>query len=252
MSFDAKITFIVPTIGRATLTETIQSIANQTCGGWKAIIIFDGIPPTIIIDDPRFQILHIANKVERPPDQTNSAGYVRNYGIQFATTEWVGFVDDDDTIRNTYVETFFKEIAEYENDVVIFRMVKFGQGDIKIKRIIELIDANVIRVNKPTEQKYRAMDPETTIYINTNTIFPLECSMDLKEGDVGISFAAKKRIFDSGIQFNTGCLEDFEFLNTVQKNGNKMMISPFIMYFVKGLGIFNDVELDRVFINHSR
>ena len=38
-----KITFIIPTIGRDTLLNSINSLFNQTIKEWKAIIIFDGI-----------------------------------------------------------------------------------------------------------------------------------------------------------------------------------------------------------------
>ena len=38
-----KITFIIPTIGRDTLSNTIKSLEEQTNQNWNAIIIFDGI-----------------------------------------------------------------------------------------------------------------------------------------------------------------------------------------------------------------
>ena len=42
-----KITFIIPTIGRPTLSKSIESLINQTNKNWEAIIIFDGIKPNI-------------------------------------------------------------------------------------------------------------------------------------------------------------------------------------------------------------
>jgi glycosyltransferase involved in cell wall biosynthesis len=48
---------------------------------------------------------------------------VRNEGIKLATSEWIAFVDDDDTLSSNYVETFYNEIKEFNNiDVIIFRM----------------------------------------------------------------------------------------------------------------------------------
>ena len=41
------ITFIIPTIGRNTLTRTVISLLQQTNKNWKAIIIFDGIKSNI-------------------------------------------------------------------------------------------------------------------------------------------------------------------------------------------------------------
>ncbi len=43
------ITFIIPTIGRKTLINSIESIINQTITDWKIIVIFDGIKSNINI-----------------------------------------------------------------------------------------------------------------------------------------------------------------------------------------------------------
>jgi glycosyltransferase involved in cell wall biosynthesis len=116
-----KITFIIPTIGRSTLQQTIQCLLQQTNPAWKAIIIFDGIEPTVQNTDNRITILkHTKLGV------ANYAGAVRNYGISHATTEWVAFVDDDDGIKNTYVETFYQEI-KYGSDIILFRMILDGR-----------------------------------------------------------------------------------------------------------------------------
>jgi glycosyltransferase involved in cell wall biosynthesis len=187
--------------------------------------------------------------MERPPEQINSAGYVRNYGIKFATTEWVAFVDDDDTIRNTYVETFLREIATYDTDVIIFRMLKFDKAEISIKQVLEGVDANQVKIDEQTEELYRNMDHNAVVVATTITPFPDSGATDLKEHDVGISFSVKKQIFDSGIQFNTSHIEDYEFLETVRQNGYKMMISPYIMYFVRECRYFEDFEYNRLFIN---
>jgi hypothetical protein len=163
----------------------------------------------------------------------------------------VGFVDDDDVIKNTYVETFLQETAKYENDVVIFRMMKFQKYTIQIKRLFEIKDQHIAKIHDAEYKLYQTMDPETFIMINTTTPFPNENATNIMEDDVGISFVAKKHIFDSGIQFNTHYKEDFEFIDTVQKNGYKIMISPFILYFIKHYEEFTDYECNRVFLNHS-
>ena len=122
MNQSANITFIIPTIGRDTLHTTVESLLNQTCSMWKAIVVFDGVKPSFQTEDERFLIL----KTERMKKEcNNNAGYVRNYGIQFATTDWVAFVDDDDTLRNDYVERFIEESNDYDADVILFRMVRY-------------------------------------------------------------------------------------------------------------------------------
>ena len=51
------VTFIIPTIGRDTLTRTIESLEKQTNENWKAIIIFDGCSPTIELNSEKIQII---------------------------------------------------------------------------------------------------------------------------------------------------------------------------------------------------
>jgi len=118
MSGNSAVTFIIPTIGRETLSLTLQSLKNQTITNWKAIVIFDGIEPNISETDPRITIIKTPIKLGQG---YNSAGLVRNYGIKFVNTEWVAFVDDDDSITPNYMESFLSELW-LDPDVIIFRM----------------------------------------------------------------------------------------------------------------------------------
>jgi glycosyltransferase involved in cell wall biosynthesis len=67
--------------------------------------------------------------------------------------------------------------------------------------------------------------------------------------DVGISFIIKKDIFDNGIKFIPDGAEDFMYLDNIRKAGYKMMISPYIKYFVKNFDDIIDNIGNRVFIN---
>jgi glycosyltransferase involved in cell wall biosynthesis len=118
MSGNSALTFIIPTIGRETLSLTLQSLKNQTITNWKAIVIFDGIEQNISETDPRITIIKTPIKLGQG---YNSAGLVRNYGIKFVNTEWVAFVDDDDSITPNYIESFLSELW-LDPDVIIFRM----------------------------------------------------------------------------------------------------------------------------------
>lgn len=114
-----EITFIIPTIGRKTLINSINSLINQTIKEWKAIIIFDGVKKNINILDERIIII----EVDKIGTGINSAGKVRNYGMSLIRSEWYAFLDDDDIIDSDYIETFYKELYINEDlDVLIFRM----------------------------------------------------------------------------------------------------------------------------------
>jgi glycosyltransferase involved in cell wall biosynthesis len=209
------ITFIIPTIGRASLLITLASLYGQTDGRWRAIIVFDGIPSILKegdLLDTRIQVLEI----EKSGVHINSAGLVRNAGIRTCLTEWVGFVDDDDTLSSRYVETFYKEVESYpEVDVLLFRMY----------------------VEKPS-------------YLNPGCfILPELNTADFYWRKTGISFALRTSIFlDRGIWFEPSEEEDYLFLDGLRRRGFHMMISPYIRYFVRATdtGVLDEFTSDLV------
>ena len=125
---DALITFIIPTIDRITLANTVISLLEQTVSTWKAIIIFDGCSPTnqyllSMLSDARFLCLTI-----KKLGKENHAGYVRNIGLELADTPWVGFVDDDDILTPNYIERLQEEITITPSaDAIVFKMADRGR-----------------------------------------------------------------------------------------------------------------------------
>jgi glycosyltransferase involved in cell wall biosynthesis len=206
MKYDNIITFIIPTIGRESLKNTLISLQNQTIEQWKAIIIFDGCSQNINNIDDRIKIV-CCNKLG---SNINNAGLVRNYGINLVDTKWIAFLDDDDVIDETYLEKFYEEL-ELNNgfDVLIFRMNLCG-------RVIPSLNTD-------------------NFYIN----------------DVGISFVAKKEIFDKGIKFVPDGAEDFLLLNQIRKKNYKMIISSYVMYYVENSIHDSNIIGNRVFINYN-
>jgi len=213
------ITFIIPTIGRASLLRTLESLYAQTDGRWRAIIVFDGVPSSTVFSgdlldslDYRVQVLEI----EKSGVHINSAGLVRNAGIRGCLTEWVGFVDDDDTVSSRYVETFYSEVESYpEVDVLLFRMY----------------------VEKPSY-----LYPDSFILPELNTA-------DFYWQKTGISFALRTSIFlDRGLWFEPSEEEDYLFLDGLRRRGISMMISPYIRYFVRVTddGILDDFDGDLI------
>lgn len=196
------ITFIIPTIGRKTLQNALQSIINQTNDNWKIIIIFDGIEPTIQKNNDKITII----KSNKKGKDKNSAGNVRNYGMEFVNTKWIAFLDDDDVIANNYVETFNNEIKNYPNiDLLIFRMLG------KNNHILPPLNTD-------------------NFYIN----------------NVGISFALKTEIYKNGHKFIPSNVEDFNYLDLIRKNNYKIMISPYVKYFVN----YDDTQDIKKYINN--
>lgn len=119
----SEITFIIPSVNRPSLKNTLRSLVKQTNPNWKCIVVYDGV------DGPRFdddRIKIIKNeKVGLFGPANGQAGLVRNVGIKEVKSEWIGFLDDDDSINENYVETLFSKYNDY--DFVVWRM-KYTNG----------------------------------------------------------------------------------------------------------------------------
>lgn len=114
-----SITFVIPSLSRPTLNRTIDSLLKQTNPSWKCIIVYDGVDGPIF-GDPRI-VTHRIPKTGNNSNRLGQSGLVRNVGIQKCNTEWIGFLDDDDTIHPDYVKTLFEKY--HNRDFVVWRMV---------------------------------------------------------------------------------------------------------------------------------
>jgi hypothetical protein len=122
MDDEPYITFVIPSIGRESIKNSIESLIKQTEKNWNAIIIFDGVKNTYSFDDNRIKIIEI-EKIGLS-DKKSCAGFVRNIGLKNINinSKWIGFLDDDDTLSAYYIENLIKEDKLNNPDIIIFRM----------------------------------------------------------------------------------------------------------------------------------
>ena len=207
LSYENFITFIIPSIGRKTLSRTIKSLENQTLGNWRAIIVFDGIKSTISITDDRITVIEISKK----GIGVNSAGNVRNVALEQVDTKWVGFVDDDDTLSEDYVECLYKNTNLFKDvNTFIFRMC--------------YKDGNIVPSLK-----------DNNFYID----------------NVGISFAVKTKFYkNKNLYFTPGGQEDFYYLDKIRKLNERIIILENIGYYVNCNPFKINKKFNNVFINY--
>jgi hypothetical protein len=189
----AKITFIIPTIGRYSIIKTIESLFRQTDNNWNCIIVCDGISLNSEIQNTINNDIRISVITIEKTGICNNAGTVRNRGIELVKTEWVGFVDDDDELSPLYVETFISNI--YEDNLlkcIIFRMMYSDNG-----------------------------------------IFPYKNHTNFIKERVGISFCYSMELVKQGLKFVSDDLEDFKLLDEIRSKGHKILMSNKICYFVR-------------------
>jgi glycosyltransferase involved in cell wall biosynthesis len=211
---DADVTFIIPSKARSTLIRTFSSLHKQTRQSWLAIVVFDGIlsdslymnkttgvpvfmnmiPPEII-HDGRYCFQHSPASGRL----SNCAGELRNVGMEFVKTEWIGFVDDDDTLRPEYIEHLLNHAKEYPSaQLVLFRMCNYFP-DRDITRVIPALTVESIILN-----------------------------------DAGISFAFRRRIFqDLHYKLIPSNAEDFLFLERLYNERMPILLSEWCTYKVR-------------------
>lgn len=117
------ITFIIPSLNRDTLSTSVESLLNQTNEDWRCIIVYDGVNG-ISFSDPRIQTID-SKKLGSMANYGGESGLVRNIGIALCNTDWIGFLDDDDTLDRNYVHTLSDKYLDY--DFVVWRMI-FSDG----------------------------------------------------------------------------------------------------------------------------
>lgn len=186
---------IIPSKGRPTINDTIESLLAQTDHHWRAVIVFDGDQEDAHYPSDTMITAYTVPKI----GQANHGGALRNYGMSRASgSEWFAFVDDDDALSPDYVARLIEEVHLNPSvDTIVFRMS-------------------------------RAI-PETA---PVHVLPPKEHDM-LHVGFVGISFAIRAKLFQSGFGFQPSGLEDFDLLERLYNGHAKMVISPYVTYYVR-------------------
>jgi len=177
---------------------------------WKALVVFQSSIPVLnpytypphleefllYSRDPRIQFVTYTGGA-----RANCAGDVRNYALQFVTTDWVAFLDDDDTLSLDYVRYLLKEMRLNPTaELVSFRM--FDE---------------------------RIADPN-----NLLKVLPEEHATDTHRDHIGISFAFKRTHSRLDVFVNS-ITEDYLFIhNFCYDSGRLCILSPYVTYYVKG------------------
>lgn len=113
-----KISFIVPVYNvEKYIHQCIDSILNQTLRDFELILVDDGSPdncPQICdeyaVIDSRVKVIHTENA---------GVSEARNTGIEYASGDWVYFVDSDDWIELNAAEVLYNDAIKMDVDCVM-------------------------------------------------------------------------------------------------------------------------------------
>lgn len=191
------IIFIIPTIGRDSLINSINSLLNLKGNYiWKAIIIFDGIKNNLDYDNNNLIFLEI-NKCGNI-DIKNNAGLVRNKGFEYILknkikSNYISFLDDDDTLNPNFIINLYNEEKIFDFECIIFRMM-----------------------------------------YNNFKIVPHQLTTKIEKKNIGISIALKYELIENNnFRFMNHPYEDYIFINKIKYSKKKILISKYVNYFVK-------------------
>ncbi len=99
------------------LSKCVQSIQRQTHSNLEIILVDDGSPDlcpqlcdAFAQEDYRIKVIHKTNQ---------GLGFARNTGIDEANGEYIAFVDADDWISETHLESLYQKAEACGADVVI-------------------------------------------------------------------------------------------------------------------------------------
>lgn len=98
------------------LEKCMKSILNQTYSNLDIIVVDDGssdncprLCEKIKLLDNRIKVFHKAN---------GGVADARNFGLSKAIGQWVCFIDSDDYLKPTYIETMIRLAYKYKTDIV--------------------------------------------------------------------------------------------------------------------------------------
>ncbi len=131
-----KVSVIVPVFNTEEyITKCLNSLVNQTLKEIEIIVIDDGstdasceIVKSFMKSDSRIILINQKNAKQ---------GAARNIGINYATGEYVGFVDSDDWVDLNYFERLYITAKQYDSDLSLATNVRIGNGKTKKRLIIE-------------------------------------------------------------------------------------------------------------------
>ena len=122
-----KISVIVPVYNTEKyLSKCLDSLVNQTLAEMEIIVVNDGS-----LDDSQKIIENYAqrypNKIKAYKKENGGLSDARNFGIQQAKGEFVGFVDSDDYVELQMFESMYEKAKEHQAQMVLCDLVKVNE-----------------------------------------------------------------------------------------------------------------------------
>lgn len=140
------ITFIVPAYNvENTVSETINSLLEQTDDGFRIVIVNDGSTDNTDSICREFYETH-QDIITYLKQDNKGLGAARNAGLKTVDTEYVSFIDSDDIQDRKFVEELRKRLLSYDvnPDILITLPTIF---DMATNRTIDWFDRKILETS---------------------------------------------------------------------------------------------------------
>lgn len=203
-----KLSVIVPVYNqKRELDRCVDHLINQTMKDIEIILVDDGSTDgsSEICDKyaEQFPIVHVVHKAN------GGLSSARNKGIEFASGEYIAFVDSDDWVDIDTYDYCIELINTYDADIV------------KINYALVHSENEIIR-QKP--EKIRCFEGKDILqyYMYDTT----------KTGSYGVCWYVFPRIKIQGLSFREGKInEDIDFVYKLLNRCNRMVVSNAVKYY---------------------
>lgn len=141
-----KVSVIVPVYNVYNyLDKCLNSLVNQTLKEIEIIIVNDGSP------DKSEEIIDLythkyPKKIKAFKTKNGGQGSARNYGLKYATGEYIGYVDSDDYVALDMYEKLYHQAKKEKADIAICSdvIVYEDKETMKVNQIIRVIEDDKI------------------------------------------------------------------------------------------------------------
>lgn len=227
---NAKVSIIVPVYNvEKYLDRCLKSLVNQTIEQYEIIIVVDGSTDNSIEIVKKYKDKY-PQIIKYFETENRGLSAARNYGIEKATGEYIGFVDSDDYIEINMYEELYKCAKNNHYDIVVCDYYKVMEKE-KKEVVIEITkDADIEEVvlkskpyawnkiyKKSVFEKYNLKFPEGLIFEDISTIYPLIMQVEkvgyLNEKMYFYNYSREDSIMKNKVRKDLHILESLAKLN---------------------------------------
>lgn len=118
-----KLSIIIPVYNcEDYLRQCLDSVVNQTINDFEILVVNDGSPDNsqIIIDE---YVERYPSLVHSYQKENGGLSDARNYGLNYAKGEFIGFLDSDDWLDLEYYEKGINLAEKNDYDIIVYDMI---------------------------------------------------------------------------------------------------------------------------------